>query len=888
MDLYKILWAKTSKDGSWHPLLFHMLDAGNVALALWHQYLPASTRSRFSRLLHLDEESTSRLLAFWTALHDIGKASPGFQAKSPERKDLLQRQSIPFPPNLSDSPHNLITAWALHSLLPPSLKLVGRILAGHHGNLPNGLEILDPIRFDQLGRAPIWGELRQALFDHVRTVFNPPEIDALPDDPTERNALMLLLLGLVTTADWVSSDESRFLYTPPDMDSQDYLRLSGERGERAVRELGFAGWQPKAEEISFTSLFAYRGITAPNPIQRAVIDVAAPAQPPALVILEAPTGIGKTEAAFYIADQWLEKSNGRGIYVAMPTTATSNQMFGRTAQFLNHRFPDALVNIQLIHGQALLDDSYLSLQLAQIGDEESGRVAAMQWFTSSKKALLAPFGVGTVDQAFLSVLQSRFFFLRLFGLEGKVVIFDEVHAYDTYMSVLFENLLGWLRAVGASVILLSATLPDAARRRLVAAFSGVPSDVQDDTVSYPRATIQSSGSINVLPLPSSPEDIRTVGIAWLDQTPQAVVQYLQQELIDGGCAAVICNTVARSQEIYRAVKQASFVDPENCILFHARYPFAWRKDLEDRVLGKFSREGNRPEKAIVVATQVIEQSLDLDFDLMVSDLAPVDLLIQRAGRLWRHKNRSRPSHLTQPVLALTRPGQDQNGWPAFGSDVYVYARYYLERTWLTLRHVDSLTLPADTSGLIESVYGSGSLPGISPGENDLLAISYRALKQEDAQQTAKAKNRMIYPPGDDTFFFDGSLGLEEDNPAIHASFQALTRAEPPGLTVVCVNAAADGSLQLDLPGQTVAYDEKTPLDPETIKLLLSCAVQINHPEKVVDWFAAQPVPHAWQKKAALRYCRRAFFTDGCFQLAGTPYVLRFDRELGLIITKEAG
>lgn len=890
MEQLTILWAKISRSdpSKWHPLLFHLLDSGNVALALWHNYLPFSTRNRFARWLRLDEDSAGRLLAFWTSLHDIGKASPSFQAKSPERKEACQRQNIPFPVNLSASPHGLITAWALDSLLPPTLKLVDRVLAGHHGSLPNGQELFDPTRFNQLGRDPIWGELRQELFDNLRKVFNPPEIDALPEEPNEKNALMLLLLGLVTTADWVSSDESRFLYTLPDVPLQDYQSLSIKRAEQAVSELGFTALPPSTLTVTFASLFEHRGITAPNPVQQAVIQAAASVQPPALVILEAPTGIGKTEAAFFLADQWLQRSGGRGIYIAMPTTATSNQMFDRAAQFLKHRFPDALVNLQLVHGQALLDDSYLALRLAQIGDEESGRVAAMEWFTSSKKALLAPFAVGTVDQAFLSVLQSRFFFLRLFGLEGKVVIFDEVHAYDTYMSVLFENLLGWLKAVGASVIILSATLPDSVRQRLAVAYSGIPFKNQVDIPPYPRVTIQSSSSVDTLPLPTSKEDSRTIGVTRLDRNPEAIVQYLRQELAQGGCAAVICNTVARSQEIYQLVKDAALVEPENCILFHARFPFVWRRALEERVLGKFRRDGDRPGRAVVVATQVIEQSLDLDFDLMISDLAPADLLIQRAGRLWRHKGRVRPPRMTQPVLAIAQPELDDSGWPSFGPDVYVYARHTLERTWLTLRGVDVLSLPLETSDLIEAVYGTGSLPGISPEENERLAGSLRSLKREDAQKTAQARNRMIYPPGDDAFFFDGSLGLEEDDPEVHSSFKALTRADPPGVTVICLNGTADGGMYLDLPGKIVPFDDHAPLSPETIKLLLSCAVQINHPDQVVNWFITQPVPQAWKKKPALRYCRRALFTGGCYQLGGTPHVLRLDRELGLTITKEVG
>ncbi|MHB8194443.1 MAG: CRISPR-associated helicase Cas3' [Bellilinea sp.] len=885
-QLYKTLWAKTNKNDDWHPLLFHMVDAGNVALTLWQHYLPSSTRDRFSRLLRMDSDQAGRLLAFWASLHDMGKASPAFQAKSWKRKKDLTARGIPFPDNLSPKPHGLITTWALFSLLPSHLRPVGRVLSGHHGNLSNGNEIMDAGRFDQLGRERLWEDMRSQIFEELQRVFSPPSIDSLPDNPVEQNSLLLLLLGLVVASDWVASDDSRFGFTPPDIELVEYVKKSKDTAWLTVQELGFTGWQADGQFGTFPTLFDHRKISKPNAIQQKVMDVTSEVLPPSLVILEAPTGTGKTEAALYLADRWLQTSKGRGIYIAMPTTATSNQMFSRTREFLKHRYPESLVNLQLVHGQAFLDDAYLALQLAQIGEDDEGHVAALKWFTASKKALLAPFGVGTVDQTFLSVLQSRFFFLRLFGLEGKIIIFDEVHAYDTYMSELFFRLLGWLRAVGTSVIILSATLPDSSRRRLVSAYSGDNNEKPvGDIPPYPRLTIQTAAGTSVHTLPIPTKISRQVRLYWIGKAEEDIVQYLSAELSDGGCGAIICNTVARAQQVYLAVKAAAIVPDDECVLFHSRFPYIWRNNIEERVLARFSRDGPRPVKSIVVATQVIEQSLDLDFDLIITDLAPVDLLIQRAGRLHRHAGRQRPASLTTPTMALTRPDETREGIPDFGPDRFVYESYILDRTFILLRDRSVLALPEDTSELIEGLYGESPLPEASSEENDRLSIEKRKLQTEAANETNNAKNRLILPPEDDTFFFDGTVGLAEEDAEVRNSFKALTRSEAPGLKIICLHQGQDGRLYSDPEDGESWIDPESQLDDKKIKQLLGCAVQINRKD-VMNWFLSQPAPELWQKIAALRHTHMAIFMGGELLLAGTPLVLRLDRELGLLIRKE--
>ena len=329
-----------------------------------------------------------------------------------------------------------------------------------------------------------------------------------------------------------------------------------EQARRALEDLGWIGWQPPTVFATFRELFGFD----PRPMQQAVVELAEQLQEPSLVIIEAPTGEGKTEAALYLADHWSRVCQQRGLYVAMPTMATSNQMFGRVTTVLGQRYPTELVNVHLVHSQALWRDDMQALRLDTADERQGGTVAAMAWFLPRKRTLLAPFGVGTVDQALLSVLQARHFFVRLFGLSHKTVIFDEVHAYDTYMSTIFQRLLGWLRAVGTSVVILSATLPAQTRRELLQAYTGDP-DAPYPQVSYPAISWAAKGRVRVLPLETPAQ--RTVTLEWAKREVDSMAERLADELREGGCAAVICNTVKRSQEVYSALKTAGLVPEED-------------------------------------------------------------------------------------------------------------------------------------------------------------------------------------------------------------------------------------------------------------------------------------------------------------------------------------
>ena len=896
MNLW-LLWGKTVKgeDGQTitHPLLCHMVDVAEVTGALWDLSLGAGMRARITDALGCDDATARGTLMFWAALHDLGKASPAFQRGYKPAVPLLEAEGLSFRQEYGGDAgawHGHISAWALPALLErcdtprPLARDLARGLGGHHGCWP-------PPGFDQELNPdhtgdPSWDRARLDLVNALATLYSSASLTGRLQGRAERQALVTLVSGLVSTADWLGSMQSHFPANPTANELTAYAQLAAERAREALSCEQWDRWQAPANAATFQMLFPKY---APRPAQQQVIDLAPGLNGPSLVLIEAPTGSGKTEAALYLADYWAHTLHQRGLYVAMPTTATSDQMHSRVGQMLATRYGPGKIEPLLVHGQARWVSEPREVSGGAAENDSAGPdtapgaadIDAMSWFLPLKRSLLAPFGVGTVDQALLSVLLTRHFFVRLFGLAGKTVIFDEVHAYDTYMSTLFARLLSWLRAQGCSVILLSATLPMATRRALLKAY-GVPEAAQQTDVGYPAATWACGDTSGAIPLSAGPD--RVLHLDWLPHGDEHLIAALRERLADGGCAAVLCNTVARAQAVYEALRAAAIVPPEDLTLFHARYPLAWRKDIEDRVVSRYGF-GVAPEqrRGIVVATQVIEQSLDLDFDLMVSDLAPIDLLIQRAGRLHRHERKGRPSPVAEPRLLLVTP-ENAASLPDWGSDAYVYAPYILLRTWLTLKEHTSLALPSETQALIEAVYGDVE-PEASGEMADALAKARQQWRNEEHEHTQIAQTQLVLPPRDEDLFEQRNQNYEEDNPEVHHAMRALTRLGDQGVSLVCLHKH-DGYLTLEPEGGETVNPDARPNAEQTRALALH-TVDVSH-RGVVHALLSQPAPTGWRKHSLLRHSRLAVFEDGVCRLTGKSgtYLLLLSREYGLKIAKE--
>src|SRR5690606_16858635 len=378
-------------------------------LALWNHVLTCGFRSRIAESLGVSLHEAGQLFAFWAACHDLGKASPNFQRKYEPMIPQLESAGFVFPMLIGKNHcyHATISALILPDLLESETGLpydigleIAQALGGHHGSWPTAQELEQ--HQSQIGDAA-WQSAQRALVQMMVEVFQPPHIQSIGKSQYERNVILTLLSGFTSVADWLGSMDEFFPFASAHINPAEYSQVAAQRARRVLQKLGWTAWQPPQTSLTFQELHHM----TPRPAQETVINLSPGDEAPTLVIVEVPTGVGKTELALYLADRWAALRQQRGLYVAMPTQATSNQMWERVGRFLQKRYPDHQINYHLIHSGARWKDDLPSLTLQTSDDGQVGTLAAMSWFLPRKRTLLAPFAVGTVDQALLSVLQTR-------------------------------------------------------------------------------------------------------------------------------------------------------------------------------------------------------------------------------------------------------------------------------------------------------------------------------------------------------------------------------------------------------------------------------------------------------------------------------------------------
>ncbi len=745
--------ARPPADGAspgWHPAAYHLLDVAATMDAIL-EVRPVALR-RAARLLGVDDAEARRLMVALAGLHDLGKFAPAFQVKAPELWDALQAELGLPDPIPGQHTHDGYALW-VESL---AADLADRIWNGG-GNV---LDILAPAVFGHHGRPvelrphrarqgfPL--EVRHAARDCAEAVVRlvcPDPVEATPPSRTAARIASWYVAGLMTTADWIGSGVKWFPYSPPlpdDPSLSRYWAIARKAAAAAAREAGIVA-PPSAP------LRPFREVTRldrdPTPVQKWAASVELPSSP-CLVMVEDVTGAGKTEAAQMIVHRLLAAGRAAGAYWGMPTMATANAMYERQAKVLDRLFvegADSRPSLVLAHGQQRLHSAFrdtvlpgvaaaevdalgASRAVADTDDELPSSVSCAAFLADDRRAaLLADVGVGTIDQALLGVLPSRFNAVRLAGLADKVLVVDEAHAYDAYMSTELEELLRFQSALGGFAVVLSATLPGEQRRRLAAAWadglrlggwSGVSrserQDLQDE--SYPLATLVSAEGNREFALENARWSRRSVAVRWVNDI-EAALDHAQTTASSGAATAWIRNTVDDCLAAAAALRERGL---EKVLVFHARFAQCDRQAREDDVLRRFGKGGNPEDRAgwVLVATQVVEQSLDLDFDAMISDLAPVDLLIQRAGRLWRHSERDdvrRQRGLLPELLVVAPPRnpdppQDWLG-SVFRGTAAVYRNHgVLWRTVEALVAAGAIETPDALRGLVEAVYGSDEVP----------------------------------------------------------------------------------------------------------------------------------------------------------------------------------
>lgn len=605
--------------------------------------------------------SGSELIA---ACHDLGKVSPTFQEKIYRGTEGYQNNAKSELKNVNPDIEKL---WGGHAGVSQATavqlnlgRYIPKILGQHHGYSP----ILSNLANDAVFGGENWQQQREALVNELKKRLDTdfPEVKG---DTQSR-----VLAGLTTVADWIGSS-ARF--DDPKEDWQPFIK-------KALDEAGFV--KPQLQpNLSFTQVFGFKA----REIQQTLIENC---KQSGVYVLEAPMGIGKTEAALYAAYKLLNSGEVTGIYFALPTQLTSDKIHERMNGFLesvlapNSPHRDAL----LVHGNA-----WLKRTMAVEGNPNGS------WFQEGKRGILAPFSVGTIDQALMAVMSVKHGFVRAFGLAGKVVILDEVHSYDAYTGTLLDELVKELRKLYCTVIILTATLSTERRQKLI--------DQHAKAQYYPLISVSPNGGKLQELAVNLPEN-NSVAIHCCKQQALAMDEALKRAE-EGQQVLWIENTVAEAQAIY---KQLSAIDINvDYGLLHSRFLKCDRANNEAKwvkLYGKNNPEARQKKGRILVGTQVLEQSLDIDADFLVSRFCPTDMLLQRIGRLWRHENSYRPDNAQREAWLLMPELQAaiKEAKAEFGKTAKVYSPYVLCRSLAVWHQLDSIELPKDIRPLIEVTY----------------------------------------------------------------------------------------------------------------------------------------------------------------------------------------
>lgn len=701
---YYKYWGKADRanpQGNCHLLAYHCLDVAAVAKTWWEKDAPL--RRVFCAELETDEKTAKSLVLFFIALHDLGKFDARFQLKLP----ALAQRVYPVDKDADEGQargydHGLAGwAWFIKEQEKYEFGNVDyapvpaewmRIVAGHHGVFPRNstitaLHVGNPaIAFDSKARIEWVFKLKKMFLK--RFGINP-----FPLCPS-------MLAGLCSICDWLGSNANYFPLVTEIIKPEKYFNSRLEYANNAISDSGV--FLKSSRKYGMKYLFPTK---SPRGIQKLIGKL--PCRP-GLTLIEAPTGSGKTEAALAYASRLLSKGFADSIIFALPTQATSNAMLERVEEVAGKLFPNG-ANAVLAHGKARYNHRFRNLRkiaatVTQTGVEAS--VQCAEWLaTSRKRVFLGQIGICTIDQVLLSVLPIRHNFVRGFGVQKSVVIIDEIHAYDSYMNGLLDEVIKQQAKVGGSIILLSATLQSQRREQILDIWNKVRKR-ESANAPYPlMSNCTAADGIylsDVAPPPKKEVEIRLAETNDLLPSKEILSEAVENAR-NGGLIAIVCNLVADAQKIAKTLRGLPEAADIGIDLFHSRYRFAERDALERKVISYYGKGQQRASGRILVATQVIEQSLDLDFDRMITQICPIDLLFQRLGRLHRHNN-PRPNDLQKPSCLVIIPLAHE-----YGVHKYIYGDIRtLWRTQQILKSSGNIVFPQAYRLFLEKVYNEES------------------------------------------------------------------------------------------------------------------------------------------------------------------------------------
>lgn len=601
----------------YHLLVCHCLDVAAVA-DVWLEE-SNTLLTQITNHLQTSQPLAKQIVLFFVLLHDLGKFDARFQNFREDIRQILQGDEWEVDPDPTYYSHGSC-GYKQFCLMFDTNEAM-KAVAGHHGYCDTSIKYDDPETEDELIELD-----KQARNDWVKFCLLFCQLNEIPDVSE-----IPMLAGLCSVADWVGSSITNFS-TDQEIDLHKYYELTIPRAKAALVETGMIN---KVQGAGFQFLFSpYQ----PRGIQTLLHNMPLKA---GLTLVESDTGSGKTEFALAYASVLINAGLADGVVFGLPTQATANGLFSRVGAAANKLFPDAKTT--LAHGKS----KYLI-------SDESGFL-----HQSNKRAFLGSMSVATIDQILMGVLGIRHQFVRSFGTRKSVLILDEIHSFDAYMLGLIEQVLKGQHQAYSSVILLSATLPNSLKEKLLLTYQGSSLNSAYPLVSHTDL----QGDTKEFTLPKQATN-KTISIDTWRSDDLLPNMNQQQQMLDwvkqGAMVGLICNTVKDAQRLYHQIKKIS---PNLSVdLFHARYTFNDRKRLEQQVLKDYDKGAQRSGR-LLIATQVIEQSLDLDFDVLISQIAPIEFLMQRMGRLWRHDRINTPlcprtSAIKAPLFITLLPSNE--------------------------------------------------------------------------------------------------------------------------------------------------------------------------------------------------------------------------------------
>lgn len=909
----KFLWAKKNRldnQPMWLPLMVHLDDTSKICGLLYDRWLSQGVKDLLMDSVVSDVDDKDELLLnlcrFLGFVHDLGKATAIFQVKKSFNGDyeldsliieklinagfkdidkfaLAKRENIGH--NISGQ--YLLTKFGVNFC-------VTNIIGSHHGKpiSKNESEICDSFTSSLFQEDNINSERAIYWQNSQKNIFNKALFECGFSDPKDLPLIsqpgQVILSGLLIMADWISSNEAYFPLISLDQDEVSPDRV----------EVGFTKWLDERAEAwvpnpYFENIYKSRFNFKPRDAQRKNSEVINNIDEPGIVILEAPMGMGKTETALIAVEDLAQKTERTGMFFALPTQATSNGIFTRVREWLDHI--EGEKSLRLIHGKAQLNDEFSKLPKSRNIHGGDG-VGVNEWFAGRKVSILDDFTVGTVDQILLAALKQKHLMLRHLGLSNKVVVIDEVHAYDAYMSVFLYRALRWLGAYRVPVVILSATLPISKRNSLLKSYmmganldyGCIPKPEGFETnEAYPLLTYNDGANIKQFADFETNDGIDYQIIKKSKDESENLVDLIKENTPKGGIVGVMVNTVRKAQDFARQCIESFGEDRVE--LLHSSFIATDRYKKEKNLIKTIGKNGNRPDFKIVIGTQVIEQSLDIDCDILITDLAPMDLILQRMGRLHRHKDTKRPENLKNPIVYILNCG----GYDFDMGSSFVYSPYILFRTEYYLP--EKINLPNDISHLVQLVYSGGDLD--LDGELQKLYEKYR--EKHDEQIKDKEFKAKVYRLDKPLKKVDErknlSNWLKNSNKMAESSevkANAQVRDSADTIEVIALKVCDGGYEFFDQAGALDPSDNKTAMEIAKRTIKLPNAVYFDKEngyiiDKIVEDLEKYYLENlsAWDNQAWLKNSLAIIFdSNNEFRLGDK--VLLYDKKYGLLVKME--